>query len=271
MKKALTYLGLTALALFLAAPFVWMLLVSLHPSRQAIPDVADLWPADPQWQNYSTVLFRSEVPVFRFFLNSVIVALGIVIGQVLICSMAAFGLSRLSFRGREFVFSLFLISMMFASTVTQIPVFLMLREWRWLDTYAALIVPGVSSAFIIFLMRQFFLQLPRELDEAARIDGASDWGVYWRLILPMSRPVLSTAATFAFIGAWTDFFWPLLSTNSLEMRTLEVGLSIFKNSYGGSDWPLTMTSAVIVMVPLLVVFLVGQRQFVRGITLGSLK
>jgi len=270
-KATLSYAAMIGLAAFLMAPFVWMVLVSLHPSKEAIPTLADLVPEKPAWENYAIVLFRSEVPVARFFLNSLIVAVAVVFGQLFVCSLAAYSFARISFRGREAIFTIFLLSMMFAGTVTQIPVFLMLREVQWLDTYWALIVPGLGSAFGIFLLRQFFMQIPVELDEAARLDGAGDWLIYRRLILPMSRPALATAGTFTFIGVWTDFFWPLLATSSLDMRTLEVGLSIFRNSYGGTNWPLQMTAAVIVMMPILIIFLLAQRQFVKGITLGAIK
>ena len=160
---------------------------------------------------------------------------------------------------------------MFAGPVTQLPVYLLVRNLGWLDTYWALIVPGLSSAFNVFLLRQMFLQVPMELDEAARMDGAGDLRIYWSVVLPLSKAALATAGTFTFFAVWTDFFWPLLATNSMEMRTLEVGLSVFRNSYGGSNWPLQMAAAVIVMAPLLLVFLFGQRYFVRGVTVGSVK
>ncbi len=270
-KKTATYAVLILLAAFLMAPFAWMVLVSLHESKEAIPDVAKLVPSTLHWENYRFVVFHPDIPVFRFFLNSLVVCAGVVFGQLLVCSMAAYGFARLQFKGKEIFFAAILLSMMFAGTVTQIPVFLMLRSWHWLDTYWALIVPGVSSSFGIFLLRQFFSQIPMELDEAARMDGASDWVVYSRLILPMSKAALATLGAFAFIATWTDFFWPLIATQSQDMRTLEVGLSIFKNSYGGTNWPLQMTAAVVTLVPLLVVFLSLQRYFVKGVTLGSIK
>lgn len=253
------------------APFAWMVLVSLHPSRAPIPDFKNLIPSKAHWENYLTVLFRTDMPVDRFIFNSVFVAASLVFSQLIICSMAAYSFARHRFKGKETLFALFLLTMMFAGPVTQIPVYLMMRSFGWLDTYMALIIPGISSAFSIFLLRMFFMNIPYELDEAAKMDGASEWTVYFRLILPMSKAALATAAAFIFIGAWTDFFWPLLATNSLDMRTLEVGLSIFKNSYGSTNWPLQMTAAVIVMMPLLILFLFLQRYFVRGITLGSIK
>ena len=312
LAKTLSYLLLTFIALFLIAPFAWMFLISLRPSKSPIPPLNEILPFEqrevsqggrpvtaqekastegtvkalaqnprhvpkteahfaPHFDNYSFVLFHPNLPVARFFFNSLFVTLSVVFGQLMIASMAAYGFARLRFRGRDWVFALFLGSMMFAGPVTQIPVYLLLKSLGWLDTYWALIVPGVSSAFSIFLLRQFFMQIPKELDEAARMDGAGDFRIYWRVTLPLSKAALATCAAFTFIGVWTDFFGPLIYTNTTEMRTLEVGLSIYKNSYGGQNWPLQMTAAVIVMLPLLVVFLFTQRYFVKGITVGSIK
>lgn len=277
MRAFGSYLLLGLLGIFLMAPFVWMLLVSLREQNTSLPPVPELieWVRNPDtgfhWENYRFVLFHENLPIWRFFVNTVVVTFSIVFGQLLVTSLAAYAFARLHFWGREVAFALFLGAMMFAGTVTQIPVYLMLRNLGWLDTYLALIVPGLSSSFNIFLLRQFFLQIPKELDEAARMDGATDLTIYWRVIMPMSRAALATAAAFTFFGVWTDFFFPLIVTNSTEMRTLEVGLSIFKNSYGATNWPLQMTAAVIVMVPLLVVFLFTQRYFTKGISLGAVK
>ena len=266
-----TYAALILLALFLIAPFVWMVLVSLHPSKAPIPSVDKLIPPEAHWDNYRKVLFMPDIPVFRFFVNSVIVTVATVVGQLFVTSLAAYGFARMRFAGREPLFYLFLLSLMIGGPVVQLPVYLLVRNLGWLDTYWALIVPGLSSAFNVFLLRQFFLQIPMELDEAARIDGAGDFRIYSRVVMPLSKAALATAGAFTFFAVWTDFFWPLLATSSMEMRTLEVGLSVFKNSYGGSNWPLQMTAAVIVLMPLLVVFLFLQRYFVRGITMGSIK
>lgn len=271
LKNTVTYGLLILLALFLIAPFAWMVLVSLHESKAPIPPIEKIVPTRLHWENYRTVLFMADIPVLRFFLNSLIVTVGVVVGQLFITSLAAYGFARMQFKGRDAIFYLFLLSLMFAGPVTQLPVYLLVRNLGWLDTYAALIVPGISSAFNVFLLRQFFMQIPRELDEAARIDGAGDFRIYSRVILPLSRAALATAGAFTFFAVWTDFFWPLLATSSMEMRTLEVGLSVFKNSYGATNWPLQMTAAVIVLMPLLVLFLFTQRYFVKGITMGSIK
>lgn len=265
------YFLLILLTLFFIAPFLWMVMVSLHPSQSPIPALNQLLPDDPQWNNYEKILFNPSLPVSRFFWNSCFVAIVVVGGQTVISSFAAFALSRLKFKGRHTIFFLFISTMMFGSAVTQVPVYLMLQRFGWLNTYYALIVPSLSSAFTIFLLRQAFLAIPFELDEAARIDGASDYMILWRIILPLSKAALATAGTFTFISVWTDFFGPLLYTTSVRMRTLEVGLSIYHSSFGGTNWPLEMCASVIVLTPLLIVFLVGQRFFVRGITLGSIK
>lgn len=271
VKVLASYLGMTLLAVFLMAPLVWMVLISLHPPKTPIPPLQDIVPHTPSWGNYWFVLRHATLPVARFFLNSLFVTVTVVTSQLFISSLAAYGFSRINFKGRDWVFALFLGSMMFAGTVTQIPVYLIVRSAGWLDTYWALIVPGISSAFSIFLLRQSFMTIPVELDEAARMDGAGDFRIYWKVILPLSKAALATAAAFSFFGVWTDFFWPLLSTSSTEMRTLEVGLSVFKNSYGSTNWPYQMTAAVIVMVPSVLAFLLTQRYFTKGITLGSIK
>ncbi len=269
LKGTLAHMALIGLAIALMAPFVWMVLVSLHPSRSPIPDIGKLVPSQPEWDNYRKVLFNPAMPVARFFWNSLIVAIAVVLGQLFTASMAAYALARLNFKGRETVFSLFVGSMMFAGLVLQIPVYLLIRSFGWLDSYAALIVPGIGSAFSVFLLRQFFLSIPMELSEAARLDGATDFQIYSRIILPLGKASLATAGAFTFFGTWTDFFGPMLVTNSTEMRTLEVGLSVYKNSYGGTNWPLQMTAAVVVMIPLVAVFLALQRYFVRGVLLGA--
>jgi multiple sugar transport system permease protein len=272
MKRFASYGLLIALAIFLVSPLVWMLLVSLHPSKAPIPPLSELVPRNPAWDNYALVLLRQpDIPVLRFFLNSAVVTLAVVLSQMIVCSMAAYGFARVKFRGREPLFCLFLGSMMFSGPVTQLPVYLLVRSMGILDTYWALIIPGISSAFNVFLMRQAFLAIPFELDEAARMDGAGDWLIYRRVVLPLGRASVATAAAFTFFAVWTDFFWPLLATNRMEMRTLEVGLSVFKNTYGGTNWPLQMTAAVLVMLPLVLVFLFSQRFFTKGITMGSIK
>lgn len=270
-KQGLIWLLLLALAVAMIAPFIWMVLVSVREPHEPIPTLQNIIPHQARWENYRFVLMHPDLPVSRFFINSVIVAAVVVFGQLLVTSMCAYGLVRMRFRHKDLLFTLIMGSMMFGGTVTQIPVYLLFKELGWLNTYAALIVPSLSSSFTIFLLRQFFQQIPLELDEAAKLDGASDWMIYTRIIMPMSKAALATAGAFTFFGVWTDFFSPMIFTNTTDMRTLEVGLSVFKNSYQSTDWPLQMTAAVIVLVPSLVIFLLTQRSFTKGVSLGSFR
>lgn len=272
LRGALQYVLMLVLAIITVSPFAWMVIASLHPSHGALPDPAHLFPRMWHWENYADVV-NPEIglPFGRFLLNTLLVASCVVAGQLLLCSLAGYGFARLRFPGRDLLFFLFLATMMIPGQVTMIPAFLIVRWFGWLNTYWALIIPGISSAFGIFLMRQFFMTLPGELDDAAHLDGCTDFDIYWRIALPLSGPALATLAAFAFIAAWTDFFWPLLVTSTTEMRTLEVGLSLFKDSFGATNWPLQMAAAVLVLLPVLLVFLFTQRFFVRGIALTGLK
>ncbi len=280
------YALLLALAGVTMLPFLWMALTSLHPPNTQPP--LFLEPVDPpagapvptlfapeRWhpENYTYVLLFPELPVWRFALNSVVVTLGVVLFQLTLCSLAAYGFARLRFPGRDGLFTVFLMTMMVPASVMIVPLFLLVKTLGWLDTYAGLIIPYpyLSTAFGTFLLRQFFVTLPRSLDDAARIDGCSDWGIFWYITLPSARPALATLAAFAFIWTWTDFYWPLLATSSADMRTLEVGLSVFRDAYGTNKWPLQMTAAMIVLIPVLVFFLVMQRYFTRSDVQSGLK
>ena len=274
LRPLLLYTLLTLLALTTLAPFLWMFFTSLHPPLSPIPTPKPLFaPTHFAFNNYSYVLFFPELPVARFALNSILVTTTVVLFQLTICSLAAYAFARLTFPGRDTLFLIFLLTMMIPATVMIVPLFLTVHHMGLLNTYAGLILPYpyLSTAFGTFLLRQFFISIPKSLDEAARLDGASDLQIYWHIILPASKPALATLAAFGFIWTWTDFYWPMLATSTPSMRTLEVGLSIFKDSYGGTNWPLQMTAAVIVMTPALLFFLALQRYFVKGIVLTGVK
>lgn len=274
VHAAALYALLVAVALTTVLPFVWMAVTALHPRDAQPPTMGALF-APQSWhpENYAYVLTFPELPVWRFALNSFIVVGGVVVLQLTLCALAAFGFARLRFPGRDGLFMVFLLTMMVPAQVLIVPLFEITRGLGWLDTYAGLIVPYpyLSTAFGTFLLRQYFLTIPRSLDEAARIDGCGHLGTFWHVILPSARPALATLAAFAFIWTWTDFYWPLLATSSTHMRTLEVGLSIFKDSYGGTRWPLQMAAAMIVLLPVLAFFLLVQRYFVRTAVLTGLK
>ena len=275
-RTILTYVALVLIALTTVVPLVWMVFTSLHPPRAQVPTMSNLFtPVSWHPENYWTVLTYGELPVWKFAVNSFVVTAGVVVFQLILCSLAAFGFSRLSWRGRDTLFFVFLLTMMIPAQVLIVPLFMLVHDLGWLDTYWGLIIPYpyLSTAFGTFLLRQFFITLPRSLDDAARIDGCGELRLLWHVILPSAKPALATVAAFAFIWTWTDFYWPLLATSSTQMRTLEVGLSIFKDSFSGSfqSWSLQMAAAVIVLLPVLIFFLAMQRFFVRGVVLSGMK
>ncbi|MDD5066487.1 MAG: carbohydrate ABC transporter permease [bacterium] len=220
------------------------------------------------WRNY--IEAWNAVPFGRFFLNSIIVGLCITFGQVFTSSLAAYAFARLNFKLRDQIFLGYLGTMMIPGTVTMIPVFILLKLMGWIDTYQALILPGMFSAYGTFMLRQFFLGIPKDLEESAFIDGASKFTIYLKIILPLSKPALATLTTFVFMGSWNDFMWPLIVTNSMEMKTLPVGLAAFQGLYT-TNWTLLMAATVIVLIPVLMVYIFNQRYFVKGIVLSGLK
>ncbi len=220
------------------------------------------------WRNYLDAW--NAVPFGRFFINSIIVSLCITFGQVLTSSLAAYAFARLNFFFRDQLFLGYLATMMIPGTVTMIPVFILLKKLGWIDTYQALILPAMFSAYGTFMLRQFFLGIPKDLEESAFIDGATKFTIYLKIILPLSKPALATLTTFTFMGAWNDFMWPLIVTNSMEMKTLPVGLAAFQGLYT-TNWTLLMAATVIVLIPVLMVYVFNQRYFVRGIVLSGLK
>jgi multiple sugar transport system permease protein len=231
-----------------------------------------LIPRDFDWSNYERLF--TLVPFGRYFVNTLFVTTAIVLGQLLICSLAAYGFARLNFIGRDVLFVLYLATMMIPFQVTLIPSFLMVFRFGWVNTYQGLIIPGISSAFGIFLLRQSFLGVPRDYQDAARLDGASEWRIWAEIFLPLNGPALATLGVFAFMGAWTDLLWPLLIARDQELRTLELGLAYFNASataFRQVNWPLMMAASVVVMLPVLLVYVLAQRYFVRGITLSGVK
>jgi ABC-type glycerol-3-phosphate transport system permease component len=260
------HLLLVGIAFTMVLPFVWMALTSL----KTLPEVglADWLPRVPRWDNYKQVF--QVVPFGQFYFNSVLVAAWVTLLQVLTSAMAAFSFARLNWPGRDKVFLLYLSTMMLPGLVTMIPNYQIMINLRLVDTLAGLIIPASFSAFGTFLLRQFFLTIPRSIDEAAEIDGASPWRVFWDIILPLARPGLITLTIFTFIGNYQSFFWPLVMLRRVENYTLPVGLLYFDSSRGQTTH-LLMAAVTMSVVPLIVVFVVLQKYLVRGIQLGSVK
>ncbi len=220
------------------------------------------------WKNYADVF--DAVPFARFYLNSIIVSLLITVGQVLTSSLAAYAFARLQFKFRNQLFLGYLATMMIPGTVTMIPVFIIIKKLGWIDTYQALILPMMFSAYGTFMLRQFFLSIPKDLEESAVIDGATKFRIYWQIILPLSKPALATLTIFVFLGAWNDFMWPLIVTNSMEMKTLPVGLAAFQGLYT-TNWTLLMAASMMALLPVLILYILAQKYFEKGIVLSGLK
>ncbi|MBO8166717.1 MAG: carbohydrate ABC transporter permease [Kosmotoga sp.] len=264
----ITYTILIIVALTMLIPFIWMAATSLMDKMEVFSYPPKFIPDKPLWSNYKNAL--TLVPFGRYFLNSAIMVAVVVPLQLLVCSLAAYSLARIKFPGRNVVFWMFLSTMMIPGIVTLIPSFLIVRTLGWIDTYWALTVPMFFSVWGTFLLRQFFLTLPVNLEDAARIDGASEFRIFWKIILPLSKPALATLGIFSFMGTWQSFMWPLLVTREDKMRTVEVGVASFKTMYE-TNWPYQMAAAVVVMIPVIIVFLVAQKYFVKGIALTGMK
>ena len=261
------HLALIAGSVVMLLPFAWMLSTSLKTPAETFT-YPPIWiPRTIAWDNYARTV--AAMPFGRFYLNSLIVTASVTALQIVISSLAAFAFARLRFRGREPLFLLYLATLMIPFQVTMIPNFILVRTLGWYDSYQALILPPAFSAFSTFLLRQYFRSIPLDMDEAARIDGASSLRIWWSIVLPLSGPVLAALAIFVSLNTWNDFLWPLIVTNSENMRTLPVGLSTFQGQFK-VEWNLLMAGSVIAMLPVLLVYIVGQRWFIRGITLSGL-
>lgn len=266
--KTVWYIVLGLGAITMLVPFFWMLSTSLKEAGAVFTFPPQWIPKPVIWRNYLDAW--NAVPFGRFYLNSIFIAACQTFGVLLTSSMAAYAFARLEFPGRDKLFFLYLATMMLPGAVTMIPTFILLKMVGWIDTYKALIIPGLFTAYGTFLLRQFFMGIPSDLEDAARIDGCSKMGIYRHVIIPLSKPALATLGTMTFIGSWNNFMWPLIVTNSMEKKTLPIGLASFQGLYT-TDWTLLMAASIIVMVPTLVIFIFNQRFFVEGIKLSGMK
>lgn len=263
------YLFLTATALAVMLPFIWMVSTSLKGQKEVFTYPPTWLPKDWRWLNYMDA-WRGAM-FSRYFFNSVFVAVAVTLGQIITCSMAAYAFARMRFKGKDLVFALFLSTTMISTQVTLVPSYLVMKTLGWLDSYKALIVPFLTSPFAIFIMRQSFMTIPRELEEAARLDGCGRVRFLVQILLPLSKPVIAAQALFAFMGNWNSYMWPLIITTSKELRTLQIGLRYFVNQEGGTQWGLFMAAAVLVSLPVIVIYFTVQKQFVEGIATTGLK
>ncbi|HSC59055.1 MAG TPA: carbohydrate ABC transporter permease [Gemmatimonadales bacterium] len=267
-RRAAVVAGTAVLLALTLAPFWVMVSTSLTDEFGVFHTHPVLWPAHPEWRNYPAAL--TALPFGRFFLNTLLFSAAVVAGQLVTSALAGYAFARMTFPGRRRVFALLLSVMFVPAVVLLIPRFLLLQALGWVDTLGGLISAELVSVWGIFLMRQAFQQLPAELEEAARLDGAGTWTIFREVALPAVRPALVTLALFAFVDSWKAYLWPLIATRSLELRTVEVGVASFHGFYY-SNWPYQMAAAVAAALPLVLVFLAAQRYFIRGIQLTGFK
>ena len=261
-------LGLCALSMLL--PFFWMVSTSFMTNQEVFSYPIKFLPERLDFSNYVNVF--KIMPLVQYFMNSLLVSIVTVLGQVIIAAMAGYAFARFEFKGKEFLFAIILLSMMVPPQVNIIPLFYVMRELGWINTYQALILPGMFGGFGIFLMRQWFVKLPRSVEEAAKIDGANNFEIFFKIALPLALPALITLGIFTFVTSWNSFMWPLIVTNSDNMRTLPVALAAFKGSYREIVvWGELMACSVISVVPVIAVFLLGKKYFINDFLAGSLK
>ncbi len=261
--------ALVAVSAMFGFPVLWMVFCSLKSATELAENPFRLLPQQFEWTNYGEAL--AAMSFHRGLLNTLLLCTGSVLGTLLSCSLAAYGFSRLQWRGRNFCFALVIATMLLPWHVTMIPRFLLLRELGLYNSLAALVVPTfLGDAFFIFLIRQFFLTIPIELDEAARLDGLSEWGVFWRIILPLSKPVLATVALFQWIASWNDFAGPLLYLSDPRKFPLAYGLQQFTSAYADQTH-LLLAAATMFTLPIVLLFFLTQKTFVRGIATTGFK
>lgn len=268
VTQVLLYLLLIVTGLVMVLPFVIMVLTSFKLHTDVISFPPRFLPTEWTLSNYELIWTR--LPFASLIRNSIVYSLGITVISLFFDSMCAYALARLQFRGSNFVFLAILATMMVPGQVTLVPLFFNLFELGWINTFQGLMVPHLTSAFGIFLLRQFFISIPRDLEDAARIDGASEWRIYWQIVLPLSGPALATLFVFHFMYNWNDFLWPLIVTTTADMRTLPTGLALFMGDHN-VEYGLLLAGATIAAAPLIIAFLFAQRYFVAGIALSGTK
>jgi len=270
LTKTVVYLAILPLAAFIIMPFAWMLGSSFKPIGSGIKFPPQFIPNPAVLTNYPYVF--KTIPFFRYFLNSTIIVVGVLVGEVLSASVVGFSFARLRFPGRNFLFFVLLATMMIPYPVTMVPTFIVFRLIRWVDTYLPLIVPAFAApAFAVFLMRQFFMTINRELDDAAKVDGCNELLTLFRILMPLSMPALTTIAIFSFTANWNDFLGPLIYLSSSTKYTLALGINYLRSFRGGGDLAPQMAASVMFVTPCVLLFFVAQKYFVQGIVTTGLK
>lgn len=270
LVEVFKYIALILFSMFFILPWLWMISTSLkNPSELAI--WPPIWIPNPvRWDNYFQAFQTAQLG--QFFLNTLYIAIPTVIGAVISNSIAAYGFARVKWPGRDIVFGIVLGTMILPGFVTFIPLYIIFHRLGWINTYLPLIVPGfLANPFFIFLLRQFFMGLPVELSDAARVDGCSEFGIFWRIILPLARPALAVVALFQFIGSWNDYFGPLIYLSDKALYTISLGIANMQSTYGFMNFAWIMAATVMSVIPIVILFFFAQRTFIEGIALTGLK
>jgi ABC-type glycerol-3-phosphate transport system permease component len=268
VSRALFLFILSVGALIMIIPFLWSLSTALKPLGEALAYPPVWWPHPLLWQNFPETL--KIVPLGHWFFNSTVVAIVVVLGNLLFDSMAGYALARIDFRGRHVLFVAIVSMLMIPFQAIMLPVYIVLKNLGLINTYAGLILPSIVSAMGVFLMRQAFSTIPREIDEAAIMDGASRWRIFWQIDLPMVRPNLLTLALMTFMGSWNNFLLPLLVANNQNLWTLPLGMVLFQQQYF-TNWPYLMAATIMATIPVAVLFLIFQRSFIQGIATTGIR
>ena len=267
MKKFFVYTTIILLSISMLLPFFVMLIVSFIPEGQISALLTGFTPTFSNWKNVF-----AQIPVTRYFLNSLIVATFTTLGQVFISALAGFALARMSFKGSNLIFYIFILSMMVPPQVNIVPLFWLISKLGLINSYPALILPGIFGGFGVYMMRQFFLSFPKELEESAKIDGANSLKTFFTIVLPLATPAMITLAIFTFVAAWNSFMWPLIVTNTEDMRTFALGLSVFKGSLRELTlWGELMVCCTICTIPAILIFIFLKKYLINDITSGAIK
>lgn len=267
--RALTYTVLSVgLALWLI-PFVWMVLGSVKTQGEILRRPPTWWPENPTGENFAA--WFGPLDFGQFFWNSLLVAVITVLGNMVFCSMVGYALAKMEFPGKKVLFTLVMVTLMVPGVVTFVPLFVMVSRLGLVNTYAGLILPFLTAPIGVFLMRQFMMGIPDALLEAARLDGASEWGIFARIVMPLCGPPLATLGILTFLASWNNFLWPLVAAQTQEMYTLPVALSLYSTGQNATDYGLLLAGSVLVIAPILLLFVFLQRWFIKGVATTGLK
>jgi len=268
-SKGIAYVVCTLVGLAYVFPLYWMVTTALKTDVEIFQVPPSLFPAAPQWQNF--LASTQTIPFWLYMYNTLVICLLTIIGTVASCSLIAYGFARVRWPGRNVVFMIYLSTIMLPAQVTMIPLYIIFRQMGWVGTIWPLVVPAFfGNALFVFLLRQFFMTIPNELTDAARIDGANELGIFWRIMLPLLKPALATVALFTFVATYRDFLGPLIYLTDQDQWTISLGLKMFQNQYG-AQWQLMMAAATLTMVPTVILFFLTQRTFIEGIALTGIK